>query len=83
MSFKFSFRVLNAVFFITLLMLSCLMVQAAEGDATQKTTVLQWFQSNWSIVALVLSESLALLPGKASGILQAIITGIGAILKKK
>lgn len=42
-----------------------------------------WFSDNWPVLLLVLSETLAILPGKYSGILKSIIEIILNSRKKK
>ena len=53
------------------------------ADSFTRDNALSWLGSNWQIVALVISESLALLPAKPKGILHAITTVLNTLCKKK
>jgi hypothetical protein len=46
-------------------------------------SILPFFTENWAVIALVISEALALLPGKTQGIAQGILNVLNAIFKKK
>lgn len=73
---------LKSVFLICLVLVG--FVVCAQGAETEeKKSVLEWVQANWAVIALIVSETAALLPTKISGIVQAVVTGISAIFKKK
>jgi len=45
--------------------------------------IIAWIGENWVLVALVLSETAALLPTKYSGIIQGTIRFLGKLFEKK
>jgi hypothetical protein len=47
------------------------------------TPVFEWLKDNWVVVALVVSEVAALLPGKAKGIIDMILKIGKAIFESK
>ena len=52
-------------------------------DTFTRETAVSWLESNWQIVALIISESLALLPAKPKGIIHGLTTVLSALCKKK
>jgi hypothetical protein len=68
-----------------------LMILAVTALVAQPTTVVPpsssnlwvWLGDHWSLVALVISESLAFLPAKVSGIVQAVCSVLTELFKKK
>lgn len=49
-------------------------------DANQ--TILTWIQDHWVVIALVASEAMAFIPGKAKGIVQSAFKVLGKIFSK-
>ena len=41
-----------------------------------------WFRDNWAVIALILSETAALLPGKPKGIIHAILKVGSSVYQK-
>lgn len=42
-----------------------------------------YLQQNWAVIALVVSEAAALLPGKARGIIQTVLLIVSKIFEKR
>jgi len=60
-------------------------VNVAPGMSAQTQTqpVWDWLQTNWAIIALVISEGAALLPTKFNGIIQGVVRMFSALFQKK
>lgn len=45
--------------------------------------VLKWVSDNWAVIALVVSEALAFVPSKVSGIAHAVFSVLNAVFSRK
>lgn len=57
--------------------------QSPATVETIKSSPLDWLYKNWPVVALILSEALAFVPVKVSGIAHAVFNILTEIFKKK
>jgi hypothetical protein len=56
---------------------------ALPDPVSSSKPVWDWLQTNWAVVALVVSEVSALLPTKINGIVQGVIRGLTAFFNPK
>jgi hypothetical protein len=77
----FKFFALMAIFFLAVCTLGL-----AQNPATQEPALVKlpaWMSTNWSIVALFVSEAMAFLPQKFSGIARSVFSVVAAVFGKK
>lgn len=55
---------------------------AVETVATSSGVSASWLHDNWAVIALVISEALALTGSKWGGIVKIVLNLIGAVLDK-
>ena len=73
-SMKFSISVLRVVLLVLIFILFSLVVYANSlQEMSNEFLTKDWFVQNWELCLLALSEGLALLPGKHSGILKILV----------
>jgi hypothetical protein len=83
MELKFSFSPLKAFLLIGFLTLLTSQVLATTPDQMTRETALSFLKANWPLIALAISEILAFVPNRFTGIIQAICRIIEVFLKKK
>jgi len=83
MRLNFKVHLVSAMLFTCMICLFSFAVCAQTAETQQSTSVLDWIQTNWAVIGLVLSEILAFMPTKAKGIAQSIFAVANAIFKKK
>lgn len=83
---KFTFSIFRMFFLILNFVLISFIVYSQEINLNPGNVVsIDWIQNHWSLVLLTISEILALLPGKHSGLVKILLfffrrlTGIPAI----
>jgi hypothetical protein len=77
----FKFFALLAVFCICVL--SVTFAQEPNPSEPALVNLPDWLQTNWTIVALAVSETMAFLPAKFAGIAKAVFSVVGAIFGKR
>ncbi|WNK14097.1 MAG: hypothetical protein [Microvirus sp.] len=69
------------IFFpIVFLSFSVFVIAQVAEPVTPSISVWKWLSSNWELIALILSELMAFLPSKWTGIIKFIISVIGKII---
>jgi hypothetical protein len=58
-------------------------VSTLPDPVSQTRPVWDWIQTNWAVIALIASETAALLPTKINGIVQGVIRGLTAFFNPK
>jgi len=76
------------LFFSLLSVFLLFVVTIANADNSSDTGVAivslpTWFSKNWTVVALAISEAMAFLPAKFSGVVKSCFSVISAIFGKK
>jgi len=77
----FKFFALMAVFFICVIAIGN--AQEINPTAPALVKLPAWLQTNWTIVALAVSEAMAFLPAKFSGVAKAAFTVVAAVFGKR
>lgn len=71
---KFTFPLPKFLFvFLTLLLITTVSLSAVFVIPSEPVSFIDWLQINWAVVLLIISEALAMFPGKKSGILKIIL----------
>ena len=82
---KASFRISFQRIAIMLLLLALFMpvIFSQTTNTVTATSISEWLRNNMAVIALIVSEAMAFLPSKATGILKAALSIFQAIFKKK
>lgn len=71
---KFTFPLPKFLFmFMALLLITTISLAAVKVIPSEPISFIDWLRINWAVVLLIISEALAMLPGKKSGILKIIL----------
>ena len=82
---KASFRISFQRIAIMLLLLALFMpvIFSQTTNTVTATSISEWLRNNMAVIALIVSEAMAFLPSKATGIVKAALSIFQAIFKKK
>ena len=82
---KASFRISFQRIAIMLLLLALFMpvIFSQTTNTVTATSISEWLRNNMAVIALIVSEAMAFLPSKATGIMKAALSIFQAIFKKK